>query len=216
MQGLEKTWARQDAQSVAGKFRDAVKPQGALKPRIQQAVTKIQVQTQKLDSMLEKLEDRDSKLFQKIVTAMERHDTNASRVMSGELAEIRKVKQRMSGMKTSLEQVSLRLTTMHELGDAMVELSPAMATMKELKPALGKFMPEADAELGTMTQILGGMFGESLTGEFASLTPDVADEETARILEQASAVAEQQTSEKFPSVPTPGISQNTPSASTFE
>ena len=122
----------------------------------------------------------------------------------------------MGGMKTSLEQVSLRLTTMHELGDAMVELSPAMATMKELKPALGKFMPEADAELGAMTQTLGGMFGESLTNDFASIAPDVADEETARILEQASAVAEQQTSVKFPSVPTPSLSQNTPSASTFE
>lgn len=216
MPGLEKTWARQEAQSVTGKLRDAVKPQGALKPRIQQAVTKMQVQIQKLDTMLDKLNDRDSKLFQKIVVAMQQHDTDASRVMSSELAEIRKVRRKMGSMRTSLEQVSLRLTTMHELGDAMVELSPAMATMKELQPSLSKFMPEADAELGSMTQTLGGMFSESLTGDFARPTSEPTDEETTRILEQASAVAEEQTIEKFPSVPTPTPSQNTPSASTFE
>ena len=216
MPGLEKTWARQDAQGVTEKIRDTFKPEGALKPRIQHAVTRLQVQIQKLDTVLEKLNDRDSKLFQKVVVAMQQHDTNASRVMSSELAEIRKVRRKMGGIRASLEQVSLRLTTVHDLGETMVELGPAMATMKELQPALGKFMPEADAELGTMTQTLGGMFGESLTSDFAALTPDVTDEETSNILAQASAIAEEQTSEKFPSVPTPTLTQNTSSESTFE
>ena len=35
MPGFDKNWARQETQSVTGKLRDAVKPQGALKPRIQ-------------------------------------------------------------------------------------------------------------------------------------------------------------------------------------
>ncbi len=215
MPGLEKTWVQKETQSVTGKLRGSLKPQGALKPRIQQAVTKMQVQIQKLDAMEEKMNSRDAKLFQKIVDAMQQHDTNASRVMSSELAEIRKTRRKLGGMKMSLEQVSLRLTTMHDIGDTMVELAPAMATMKELKPALDKFMPGADSEINAMTQTLGGMFGEGLTSDFAAPASEVTDEETARILEQASAVAEEQTSEKFPSMPTSTPTQNTPSASTY-
>ena len=80
MPSFDKTWARQETQSVTGKLREAVKPQGALKPRIQNAVNKLQVQISKMDSMLTKLRERDAQLFQRIVTAMQQHDTGASRV----------------------------------------------------------------------------------------------------------------------------------------
>jgi len=56
MPNFDSTWARQETQSVTGKLRDAVKPQGALKPRIQTAVNKLQVQISKMDSMLGKLQ----------------------------------------------------------------------------------------------------------------------------------------------------------------
>ena len=36
-------------EGVTGKLREAVKPQGALKPRIQTAVNKLQVQISKMD-----------------------------------------------------------------------------------------------------------------------------------------------------------------------
>ena len=44
MTSFDKTWTRQETQSMTGKIRDAVKPQGSLKPRIQNAVNKLQVQ----------------------------------------------------------------------------------------------------------------------------------------------------------------------------
>ena len=88
MPNFDKNWARQETQSVTGKLRDAVKPQGALKPRIQTAVNKLQVQISKMDSMLTKLRERDAQLFQRIVAAMQQHDAAASKVLSNELAEI--------------------------------------------------------------------------------------------------------------------------------
>ena len=92
MPSFHKTWATQETANMVDKFRDTVKPQGALKPRIQNAVNKLQVQTTKMDAMLTKLEQRDQQLFKRIVTAVQQHDTSASRVLSNELAEIRKVK----------------------------------------------------------------------------------------------------------------------------
>ena len=199
---FDKTWARQETKGMTEKLRDAIKPQGALKPRIQTAVTKLQGQTSKMDVMLTRLHERDEQLFARIVTAMENHDTSASKVLSSELAEVRKVSRMLGNARTSLEQVQLRLSTIHDLGDAMVSIGPAMSTMKGLKSSLSSFMPEADSELNSMTETLSGLMVDSLSNDTFTMESDVVNEETDAILQEASAVAEQQTDEKFPSIPT--------------
>ena len=202
MTSFEKTWAQREVKSMTEKIRDTVKPQGALKPRIQTAVNKLQVQTSKMDVMLTKLRQRDQQLFDRIVTAMQSHDTSASKVLSSELAEVRKVSRVLGGARNSLEQVHLRLTTIHDLGDAMIAIGPAMSTMKELKPTMSKFMPEADSELNTMTETLNGLMVDSLSGDSFEMQDSAMTEETNSILQEAEAVASQQTDEKFPSIPT--------------
>ena len=219
MPSFHKAWARQETASMTEKFRDTIKPQGALKPRIQNAVNKIQVQTTKMDSMLTKLDQRDQQLFKRVVTAVQQHDTSASKVLSNELAEIRKVKKMLGGARMSLEQVQLRLATIHDLGDAMVAIGPAMNTMKSLQSSLGKFMPEADSEMNAMAQTLNGLMVDSISDDSFNMESDASNEETDKILQEASAVAEQQIGDKFPSVPT--LSElpsqtTTTSTSTFE
>ncbi len=214
MPTFSKTWAQQETAGMAAKFRDTVKPQGALKPRIQNAVNKLQVQTTKMDAMLTKLDQRDQQLFTRVVTAVQQHDTSASKVLSNELAEIRKVKKMLGGARMSLEQVQLRLSTIHDLGDAMVAIGPAMSTMKGLQSSLGKFMPEADSELNTMTQTLNGLMTDSLSGDAFNMESDVSNEETDKILQEASAVAEQQIGDKFPSVPSIDELPSQPSTTT--
>lgn len=207
MTGFDKTWTRPESVGISEKLRETVKPQGALKPRIEQAVNKLQGQISKMDSMLSKLRERDAQLFKRIVAAMQHHDAATSRVLSNELAEIRKVSKMLGNARMALEQVQLRLTTIHDLGDAMVAIAPAMSTMKGLKSSLGRFMPEADSELNAMTQTLNGLMMDSLAGGDFSVDTDASNEETERILQEASAVAEQQIGDRFPSVPSPsGVS----------
>jgi len=203
MTSFEKSWAQREVKSMTERIRDTVKPQGALKPRIQTAVNKLQGQTSKMDVMLTKLHERDQQLFDRIVTATQNHDTSTSRVLSSELAEVRKVSRVLGSARNSLEQVQLRLTTIHDLGDAMIAIGPAMSTMKELKPTMSKFMPEADTELNSMTETLNGLMVDSLPGDSFEMQSDNAmNEETNAILQEAEAVASQQTDEKFPSIPT--------------
>jgi len=202
MTSFEKTWAHREVKSMTEKIRETVKPQGALKPRIQSAVNKLQVQTSKMDVMLTNLHQRDQQLFDRIVTAMQNHDTQSSRVLSSELVEVRKVSKVLGNTRNSIEQVQLRLTTIHDLGDAMVAIGPAMSTMKNLQPTMSKFMPEADSELNSMTETLNGLMVDSLSGDSFEMQDSALNEETNAILQEASAVAEQQTDEKFPTVPT--------------
>jgi division protein CdvB (Snf7/Vps24/ESCRT-III family) len=213
MTGFDKTWTRPESVGLTEKLRETVKPQGALKPRIESAVNKLQGQISKMDSMLTKLRERDAQLFKRIVAAMQQHDAATSRVLSNELAEIRKVTKMLGNARMALEQVQLRLTTIHDLGDAMVAIAPAMSTMKGLKSSLGRFMPEADSELNAMTQTLNGLMMDSLAGGDFNVDTEASGEETEKILQEASAVAEQQIGDRFPSVPSPsGVS----SQSTYE
>ena len=102
MTSFQKSWAQKEVKSMTERIRDTVKPQGALKPRIQTAVNKLQVQTSKMDIMLTKLRERDQQLFDRIVTATQSHDTQTSRVLSSELAEVRKVQRVLGGARNSL------------------------------------------------------------------------------------------------------------------
>ena len=217
MPTFDKTWAHQETKAVTERIREAIKPQGALKPRIQTAVNKLQIQTSKMDAMLAKLGQRDRQVFARIVVALKHHDTSGSRVLSAELSEIRKVSRTLSNARMSLEQVQLRLSTIHDLGDAMIALGPAMSTMKGLKSSLGKFMPEADSELSSMTQTLNGLMVDSISGDAFSMESEVSNAETESILQEANAVAEQQADQQFPSVPTSeGFQSQSSSTSTFE
>ena len=219
MPSFHKAWARQDTASMTSKLSDTLKPQGALKPRIQNAVNKLQAQTSKMDAMLNKLEQRDQQLFQRVVAAVQNHDKSASAVLSNELVEVRKVKKTLGNARMSLEQVQLRLSTIHDLGDAMVAIGPAMGTMKSLQGSLGKFMPEADSELNSMTETLNGLMVDSISGDSFNMESDASSEETNKILQEASAVAEQQIGEKFPTVPSLELPtqeyQQTTTTSTF-
>jgi len=217
MPTFDKTWAHQETKAVTERIREAIKPQGALKPRIQTAVNKLQIQTSKMDAMLAKLGQRDRQVFDRVVVALKNHDTSGSRVLSAELSEIRKVSRTLGNARMSLEQVQLRLSTIHDLGDAMIALGPAMSTMKGLKSSLGKFMPEADSELSSMTQTLNGLMVDSISGDAFSMESEVSNAETDSILQEASAVAEQQADQQFPSVPTSeGFQSQSSSSSTFE
>jgi division protein CdvB (Snf7/Vps24/ESCRT-III family) len=190
------------------KLGDTFKPKGSLKPRVEMAVKRLQAQIGKLDGMCQKLQERDQKIFQKIVAAQQAHDTYSSKVLSNELVEVRKVNKIMSNAKMGLERIELRLTTFHDLGDTVTTLMPTIGLMNGLKSSLVKFMPGADQEIGRMTEMLGGLMTETFSsGDSSFGVEESTNAESDSILAEAAAVAESQSGEQFPSVPTTGLEQ---------
>jgi len=82
MTTLSKNWQRPQTPSIGERFNDAIKPKGALKPRMETAIKRLQTQISKLDGMITKLKQRDEKLFKRIVVATQQHDLTASKVLS--------------------------------------------------------------------------------------------------------------------------------------
>jgi len=207
---FQKKWSSSPSPGLGEKITDAIKPKGALKPRVEMAVKRLQAQISKLDNMLTKLKQRDEKLFQRIVTATQQHDTHTTKVLSGELVEVRKVSRILGNARMALEQIELRLTTFHDLGDTVVTIMPTIGLMKSLKSSLVKFMPEADQEVTRMTEMLGGLMTESFSGDTSFGIEPTTNAESEKILQEATAVAESAVNEKFPSMP---VEQATPSTS---
>src|SRR5574338_172608 len=193
-------WQRPQTPSIGERFNDAIRPKGPLKPRMEAAVKRLQTQIGKLDGMITKLKQRDEKLFKRIVTATQQHDLTTSKVLSKELAEVRKVTKLLSNARIALEQIELRLSTFHDLGDTVVTIMPKIGLMKNLRSSLVKFMPEADRELSGMTEMLSGLMTDTFhNGDFG--IDSSTNEESEKILQEAAAVAEAAVNDKLPSMP---------------
>lgn len=202
MTGFGRNWSNQSRAVASDKLKESLRPQGPLKPRIETAVNRLQLQTSKLDTMITKLNERDASLFRRVVDSMQRHDTDSAKVLSNELAEVRKVSKTLGQARMALEQVSMRLSTIHDMGDAMVALGPAMASIKGLKPSLGRFVPGADSEINNMHNLLGSIMTESLQSNGLGIEVNTGGGgDIDQIMMEASAVAEQKVNDKFPSIP---------------
>lgn len=208
---LQDKWTKQPQPGITEKINDVIKPKGPLKPRVQDAIKKLRLQISKLDHMLTKLQERDGKLFQRIIEATQKHDTQTSKVLSNELAEVRKVTKILSNARIALERIELRLTTTNDLGDTVMTIMPTMGLMKNLKSSLGKIMPGAEQEINQMADMLGGFMTESFSGDGAFGIDESTNMESDKILQEAAAVAENSTGDLFPSVP---ASTNSTSTST--
>ena len=83
----------------------------------------------------------------------------------------RKMNNMIGGAKLAMEQIQIRLNTVSELGDVVVTLSPCMSIIKGLSPSLSGIMPEANASMQDLSEILGDvMSGSSVTMDNTLLT----------------------------------------------
>ena len=202
---FSKKWeARREEQPFTDRLKGAVKPPGPLKPRLDFAVRRIELQVQKLDQATDRFGQRDKTIFARIVDAYTKHDTARANVFANELAEIRKMEKLIINARLALEQIVLRLRTVSELGDVVSTLGPAVSVLRSVRAGLVSVFPEAENELGEIGNMLSGIMLEAGQGSGMTLNFDTVNEDASKILTEAATVAEQRVKEKFPELP-PGI-----------
>ena len=138
MGSLSSRWSKPQKPGISERLNSVLKPKSALKPQIETAIKKLQTQISKLDNMLSSLNSRDEKIFQRIIVATQQHDTHTANTLSKELAEVRKVRRVLGNARMAIEQIELRLTTFHDLGDTVVTVMPTIGLMKNMKSSLAK------------------------------------------------------------------------------
>jgi division protein CdvB (Snf7/Vps24/ESCRT-III family) len=201
MTSFTNQWNKEAKKDPTERIRESLKSQKPLKPTMESAKNRLGIQTQKLDTLLEKLKSKDRALFNQIVTHLQNHDSQQSKMLSNELSQVRRTIKTISQLKMSLEQVHMRLESTIDIGDALTALKPAVGTLSKVKTGLSGLMPNVDVELGEISDVFSDiMVNANSTSDIGfALNPSGGD--VTNIIAEASMVAEQRVTDNFPDVP---------------
>ena len=197
---ISKNW--REGINLSQKFIDKIKPQTALKNRINDAEKKMECQILRLDHVHNKLKQNHDHIFKKIVDAQLTRNESKARTYAIELHEIRKTKNKIADAKLAMEQIKLRLGTVSELGDIVVTLSPCMSLIKGLAPSISTLLPQMHTSMGDLTNMFGDMLTDSSMSQ-ESMTPTYqGNTDTDAILQEAHNVIEGRARTAMPEPPT--------------
>lgn len=201
MTQFDRRWTRPAKEPFASRVKEAIRSSGPLKQKLVETQRAIEAQVAKLDAKVGRLREKDTQLFAKAVSAIQRHDPQQASVFANELGEVRKMQRIVTQSKMVLEQIHLRLSTVFEIGDLLVTLTPAASIIRSVKGSLAGIIPEADHDLGEIGGMLSSIIADAgqLGGSHLSFEPGSEDAE--KILAEASVIAEQRAKERLPEIP---------------
>ena len=169
-----------------------------LKERIMHASYRLHVQQDKLDHMYARLVQRDTELFQRCVGAQASNDSGRAKIFANECAEIRKIAKIVLGSQLALERVILRLETVEEFSDIMLQMAPIMSIVKETKSKIAGTVPQVANELEEVNNILSDLTDEAGEVTENDLPVEASNEEARKILEETGLLAEEKVRSHFP------------------
>ncbi len=200
-----KKWeTRREGDTFVDQLRGTVQPQQPLKPRLDMAVRKLELQVSRLDQASERFSQKDKSLFAKIVDSYAKHDSAHANIYANELAEIRKMEKLVMNARLALDQVTLRIKTVTEFGDIVTTLGPCIGVLRSINVGMCGILPEAENELGEIGNMLSGLMFDAGLSSGNSLNFNNVNEDASKILAEAAVVAEQKVSANFPDLP-PGM-----------
>ncbi|MEM0367753.1 MAG: hypothetical protein QXW14_06700 [Candidatus Nitrosocaldus sp.] len=206
-------WIRQGSDNGDGassKIKSALKGNGhgssnntALKPRIDDARRLMQVQIVRLDAIHKKLVEKDRTLFSKVTQAIQERNMQYASILSNELAQVRRVSRMVNHVKLALEQINLRLSTISDLGDVVVTLSPAMAVVKGIGNDLSRMMPEFDGKMQEMYDMFSSIMVDTAQASNSTIPINAMlnSSDAQAILDEATSLVEDSIKAKLPDLP---------------
>ena len=206
MDYITKNWREvKNNLNLSQKFLGKIKPQTALKNKINDAEKKMECQILRLEQVHSKLKQNHDHIFKKIVNAKLMRNESSARTFAIELQEIRKVKNKIAGAKLAMEQIKIRLGTVSELGDIVVTLSPCMSLIKGLAPSISSLMPQINASMQDLPNMFEDLLSNSSLPLDSMTTPYQGNADTEAILQEAHNVLEGRTRNTMPEPPSTSV-----------
>lgn len=201
MANFQDRWTQKKKEPLVDKIREKIMPQEPLRKRIRAVQQSLDREIIKLDRIDNNLKKKDAKMMHNVVTSMEKHDEQHASTQANELSESRKMIRMTSQSKMVLEQISLRLGTITELGDAVTVLTPILPVIKGLKGGISGIIPNAGSEIDEIGESLNNLLMDSgnITGSSLNFEPNSEDAQS--IIAEASAIAEEKKSDNLPKIP---------------
>ncbi len=201
LSSFTKNWQKKENPGGGRGLGNFLRTPQPVRPQLDKATKEIALLIARLGQAEAKVKTRDQEIFRRVVSAIQKGDRDHASIYANELSEVRKVGSTVSGAKLALEQVSLRLSTITDLGDVAATLAPTIAVVKGVGQGLGSLLPNAQGEIDQISSLLSSTLVEAGTVSGGSLNFQAANSEAEKVLEEAAAVAYERTAKEFPEVP---------------
>ena len=204
MSNFSSNWNKDQSTNDEGfgtRLKNAVMGPDPLKPKLENANRHIQVQVAKLSAKSDRLAAKDKEIFDRVVSLIQKGDTQRAKMLANELTEIRKMGKMITQAKLAFEQIELRINTIQDLGDVASSLSPALGIVRGIAPGISNVLPEAQGEIEEISGLLRGILVDSGQVNPSVVSVQAANEEAEGIIAEAGAIAELNMKDKFPDLP---------------
>ena len=201
MSDAMKSWEKKQNRSTFSRITETVKKPAPLRERISYTIYRLKVQEGRLDQAYQRMQNHYNELFRKCTNAVLAKDSARASIYANECAEIRKMCQTILRSQFAIEQVALRLETVEEFGDIVVEMSPVAGVINSIKGHLAGVVPEVSYKLGEIGDTLNDLVMDAGGASNVSWNVSSSGEESEKILTDANTIAEQKMKEKFPTLP---------------
>ena len=199
---LNNNWNKQEKEPMLSKMKGKINYQPPMKHQIESTQRSLQAMISKLDQKCLGLKSQDDGLFNKIVTATQKHETDRASAYANELAELRKIIMSVTQMRLVLEQINLRMGTVRDFGDVVASITPIVSVVKGMKSSMTGVLPEASSEMSKIGELMTGLISDAGQLGGSQTLIESSSPETESILAEAAAVVEVDNEKQFPS-PTP-------------
>ena len=167
------------------------------------SILTLRVQQNKLEQASYRLRERDKILFESCMGALKRNNKERASICANEISEIRKLIKFLYSVQLAIERVILRLETIKELSEIVVDLKPALKLLQDVSSDLFQVLPDVSAELNTVNSTISETLYATKINTDESVIP--VGRKTAggeEILKEVSTFIEQKLVENLPEPPT--------------
>jgi division protein CdvB (Snf7/Vps24/ESCRT-III family) len=114
----------------------------------------LRVQQNKLEQASYRLKERDRILFENCMGALKKNNKERAAMCANEIAEVRKLIKFLYNVQLAIERVVLRLETIKELSDIVVDLKPALKLLQNVSQELFQVLPDVSSELNNVNEAI--------------------------------------------------------------
>lgn len=183
-------------------FKNFFRRSPPLKDTLDDTIIKLNKQRKKLELLSGKIKGRERTLYESCTQALERKDSEKAKIFANELTEVKKVSKTVNNGMLLLEQLTIRMDTLREIGSTFAQLQPTLEVVKQISGQLAEVMPEVSNELSS----IGSVLGEAIVGmsiepcnEMALRIPDSLLND--QIIEEASNLLRDRIEDEIPIPP---------------
>jgi division protein CdvB (Snf7/Vps24/ESCRT-III family) len=162
----------------------------------------LRLQQSKLEQATFRLKERDKILFRTCITSLKNNNKERAAVFANEIAEIRKLIKFLYNVELAIERVILRLETIKELGDIVIDLKPALKLLQGVSQELFEVLPDVSTELEKVNEAISEtLYSTKITADESVIPVGKKTPGGEEILKEVSSFLEQKLSEELPEPP---------------